>query len=61
MTDCVLAAREVGIYRSPDGKPYRVVQGVGVGQRIWKDAETGEVQTQTFPQQQILLVSLNTF
>lgn len=58
-TDCVLGAREVGIFRAPDGRPYRVVQSVGIGSETWEDTATGERKTRTFPQQQVLLVSMN--
>lgn len=58
-TDCVLGAREVGIYRTPEGRPYRVVESVGIGSETWEDTATGERKTRTFPQQQVLLVSMN--
>jgi hypothetical protein len=58
-TDCVLGAREVGIFRAPDGRPYRVVQSVGIGSETWEDTATGERKTRTFAQQQVLLVSMN--
>lgn len=57
-TDCVLGAREIGIVRAPNGRPYRVVQGIGIGQQVWED-DSGKRSTRTFPQQQVLLVSMN--
>ncbi len=60
-TDCLLGAREVGVIRSPDGRPYRVVQSVGIGQETVEDPESGKLVTRMKPQQQILLVSMNTF
>lgn len=58
--DYVLGARELGIYHAPDGRPYRVVQSIGFGCATWEDAKSGERRTSATPQQQLLLVSLNT-
>lgn len=58
--DCVMGARELGIYHAPDGRPYRVVQSVGFGSATWEDVKSGARRTSTVPQQQLLLVSLNT-
>jgi hypothetical protein len=55
-----MGARELGIYHAPDGRPYRVVQSVGFGIATWEDVKSGERRTSTVPQQQLLLVSLNT-
>ena len=58
--DCVMGARELGIYHTPDGRPYRVVQSIGFGSATWEDVKSGERRTSTVPQQQLLLVSLHT-
>lgn len=57
-TDCLLGARELGIYHGPDGQPYRIVQGVGVGTERWRDPVDGSERTRTVPQQKLLLVSM---
>ena len=45
--DCVMGARELGIYHAPDGRPYRVVQSVGFGIATWEDVKSGERRTST--------------
>jgi len=58
--DCLLGARDLGIYRAPDGRAWRVVQGIGMGQKVWEEAASGRQVKQLYPQQQLLLVGLNT-
>jgi hypothetical protein len=61
VSDCIVGARDAGLCRGPDGKPYRMLQVVGVGQQVWRDEASGQLVAQTYPQQHIVLVGLRTF
>ena len=60
-SDYLLGARELGIVRSPDGKPYRVVQCVGVSKQVWENETDGQRVVKDLPQQQVLLVAMDTY
>lgn len=61
VSDCIVGARDAGLYRGPDGRPYRMLQVVGLGQQVWRDEASGRLVAQTYPQQHIVLVGLRTF
>lgn len=56
--ECLLGARELGIYHAPDGRPYRIVQGIAMSQEAWRDPADGRLLTRAVPQQKLLLVSM---
>ena len=55
----LLGARELGMVRAADGRPYRVVQGVELGLEVYEDPVTGIVTERAAPRQRVLLVSMN--
>ena len=61
VSDCIVGARDAGLVRGADGRTYRAVQVVGVGQQVWRDASTGHLVAQTYPQNHLVLVGLKSF
>jgi hypothetical protein len=59
--ECILGARELGVYCAPDGQVYRVVQCVEVNRQVWANTANGTRIEHAVPQQRVLLVSMNTY
>lgn len=55
-----LGVRNVGIWSAPDGRAYKVVQGVAVNQTVIKNSETGSELKMIEPQQRVLLLAMST-
>ena len=60
-SDYLLGARELGVVHAPDGKPYRVVQCVGVSKQVWENEADGRRVVKDLPHQQVLLVAMDTY
>lgn len=58
-TDWVLGCREVAIWHSPDGVPYRVLQWLTVQQSTWKDPVSGKQVVIAEPKQRVVLLAMD--
>jgi hypothetical protein len=55
-----VGVRNVGIWSAPDGRAYKVVQGVTMNQTVIQDSGNGSELKMIEPQQQMLLVAMAT-
>lgn len=55
-----VGVRNVGIWSAPDGRAYKVVQGVTMNQTVIQDSGNGSELKMFEPQQQVLLVAMAT-
>jgi len=55
-----VGVRKIGIWSAPDGRAYKVVQGVTVNQTVIRNSGTGSELKMIEPQQQVLLVAMAT-
>ena len=55
-----VGARNVGIWSAPDGRAFKVVQGVTLNQTVIQDSGNGSELKMIEPQQQVLLVAMAT-
>lgn len=56
----LLGMREVGIWSAPDGRAYKVVQGVSMNQTVLQDSGNGSELKMIEPQQRVLLLAMAT-
>jgi hypothetical protein len=57
----VLGAKQVGIGRTEEGVPYRLVQCVGVRRETWKKTSDGSEVAVVVPQQEIILAKMDVY
>lgn len=55
-----VGVRNVGIWSAPDGRAYKVLQGVTMNQTVIRNSDTGSELKMIEPQQQVLLVAMAT-
>jgi hypothetical protein len=55
-----VGVRNVGIWSAPDGRAYKVVQGVSLNQTVVQNSDNGSELKMIEPQQQVLLVAMAT-
>lgn len=55
-----VGVRNVGIWSAPDGRAYKVLQGVTMTQTVIQNSENGSELKMIEPQQQVLLVAMAT-
>jgi hypothetical protein len=55
-----VGVRNVGIWSAPDGRAYKVLQGVTMNQTVIQNSENGSELKMIEPQQQVLLVAMAT-
>ena len=58
-TDWVLGCREVAIWHSPEGVPYRVLQWLTVQQNTWQDPVSGKQVVKAEPKQRVVLLAMD--
>lgn len=57
-TDWVLGCRQIAIWHSPDGVPYRVLQWLTIQQKTLKDPVSGKEMTKAEPKQRVVLLAM---
>lgn len=57
-TDWVLGCRQVAIWHSPDGVPYRVLQWLTIQQNTLKDPLSGKEIIKAEPKQRVVLLAM---
>jgi hypothetical protein len=55
-----VGVRNVGIWSAPDGRAYKVLQGVTMNQTVIQNSDNGSELKMIEPQQQVLLVAMAT-
>ena len=56
----LVGVRNVGIWSAPDGRAYKVLQGITMNQTVIRNPDTGSELKMIEPQQQVLLVAMAT-
>lgn len=59
--DYLFDGHDLGIYHAPDGRPYRVVQCIGIRRQSWADAGDRTRVDYDVTEQRVLLVAMNTY
>jgi hypothetical protein len=58
--DFLVGARKVGVWTSPEGQAFNVIQCLALNRTVWRNVERGDEFEKLEPRQRVLLVAMDT-